>query len=52
MILELAGDGDRQAILTSARAGWLYLRDLARDLALAAHGQGWRRSKKRWVPLP
>ncbi|NLF29539.1 MAG: sugar phosphate isomerase/epimerase [Planctomycetes bacterium] len=39
LILELAGGDDPQAILTSARTGRLYLRDLARDLALKAHQQ-------------
>ncbi len=39
MILELAGGDDGEAILTSARAGRLYLRDLARTLALKAHQQ-------------
>lgn len=35
MILEIAGDEDKQSILTRARSGRLYLRDLSRELALS-----------------
>ncbi|HET6427912.1 MAG TPA: sugar phosphate isomerase/epimerase family protein [Phycisphaerae bacterium] len=39
MILEIAGSEDKQAILTAARRGRLFLRDLSRELALKAQQQ-------------